>query len=310
MRILIFLFLIQAIQLNGQNKSEYKIDYHADTIKEDNFSKIKILTQKLVKPAKSDTEKVRAIFYWVAKNIKYDFQGLNTKQWDTYGIDNEVAAATFVWKKGICRGFASLMKIMLNEARIENELVFGNGKGEALKGDTTRSNHVWNSVKLNGKWQLLDVTWANVGWSNRKIDDTYFLTEPIQFHLTHYPDSSKWLLHDNPITYEEYNKLPSIGGNYFALGFGTAIPKIDKMKDKIVFRLQIPKDYEMEILLRNKKTEEETLFHNLETKKEGNISIISLPINQKGKFVIEINAMDKYSPYRKYFSIITTNFEN
>jgi transglutaminase/protease-like cytokinesis protein 3 len=308
MKIIILLFGLASYSLSSQNPIYAKIDQHVDTIKEDNFSRVSILAHQLVKPAINDTEKVRALFYWIASNIKYDSQGLYSKQWDEYGIDENTAAATFAWKKGICRGFAFLMKMMLDEIGLENELVYGHGKGEGLARDTLKINHVWNSVKFDGKWQLLDVTWANTEWSQRKVTDWFFLADPMQFVLTHYPNDSKWLLHPNPISYEEYKKLPLVGGNYFKLGFGVLTPKVEKFRDKVVFWLFIPADLQIGILLRNKETDDEMVFNHLEIKKEGAFSRVTFPISQKGKFEIEMTAIDAF--YRKHFSILTVPYEN
>jgi hypothetical protein len=295
----------------SQNPAYYAIDNHADIIKEDTFKNLNILVEKLIEPAKNDTDKVRAIFYWIAKNIKYDDRGLYRGQWDNYSIDENTAAATFAYRKGICRGFAYLMKMMLDLAEIDNELIYGNGKGEGSGRDTIRSNHVWNAVKLDNKWQLMDVTRANIDWSKTiKVKDYFFLTDPIEFGLNHYPDSAKWLLYDNPLSYAEYEQLPVIGMNYYHLGFGKTIPKVDKFKDKVVIRVEMPSGLIPEVLIRNKDTGNEIVLHNCDITKDNQISIISVPIPEKGMFEIELNVLIDKLPYAKYFSIITIDFDN
>lgn len=259
----------------------------------------------MVKPFNNDSQKVRSIFYWLAKNIKYDRQGLNSNKWDKYGIDENTAIATFAYKKGLCRGFAILMKIMLDEVNIENELVFGNVRGEMLKNDSLRSNHVWNSVKIDGKWQLLDVTWANVDWDKKKkIENTYFLSDPAQFILTHYPDESKWTLMDNSISYEEFRQLPRIGGNYFKLGFGPYIPKIDRQNNKIILTIEVPNSVSLGVIKHDKRNGEEIEFKNFKAKQEGEITILEIPTEVDENSLIEITAITNIPPYARYFSVL------
>ena len=88
MKKIIFLVSLLPFTLFSQNIFYDTIDRHADTIQQDKFILIKSLTQDLIRPAKNDLEKTRAIFYWLAKNIKYDTQGLNSGHWDGYGLRN------------------------------------------------------------------------------------------------------------------------------------------------------------------------------------------------------------------------------
>jgi hypothetical protein len=98
--------------------------------------------------------------------------------------------------------------------------------------------------------------------------------------------------------------------NYYHLGFGKTIPKVDKFKDKVVIRVEMPSGLIPEVLIRNKDTGNEIVLHNCDITKDNQISIISVPIPEKGMFEIELNVLIDKLPYAKYFSIITIDFDN
>lgn len=53
-------------------------------------------------------------------------------------------------RTALCEGYASLTKMMLTYANIENKLISGKAGNE---------NHMWNLVKYNDAWYHLDTTW-------------------------------------------------------------------------------------------------------------------------------------------------------
>ena len=66
-------------------------------------------------------------------------------------------------------------------------------------------DHAWNAVKINGKWKLLDVTWAAGIVDDKKgfvklFNDAYFFPAPEKFFLNHFPDDPKWLMADKTAT--------------------------------------------------------------------------------------------------------------
>ena len=91
-----------------------------------------------------------------------------------------------------------------------------------IEGLTGKTAHAWNGVMIEGKWRLLDVTWAGNNFSFQGIDDDksykralkirekkiksgriknskkikneWFLSNPKKFYETHKPYDSKWTL--------------------------------------------------------------------------------------------------------------------
>ncbi|MCC6459794.1 MAG: hypothetical protein IT260_04970 [Saprospiraceae bacterium] len=305
---LVFLLFLFSFSSFAQTHPYAAIDAHADSIREDNFSKLDQLTARLIEPARNDTERVRELFCWIAKNIKYDHEGLHKRSWQPYDLNTDLAAATFAWKKGICGGFSVLLKYMLDAAGIENALVTGHGKGESFLNEDRRSNHVWNSVRLGGQWQLLDVTWATTQWTKQDVSDLFFLPPPARFALSHYPDSLQWLLYDNPLPYELYQALPEIGYAYYTLGFGPEPPRMERDSGQVTFRLAIPKSVTLGVILRNVDTFEETILPTIQLEREGDLSVLRVPLPAEGHFDVELTAISDKTPYRKYFAVLTAPY--
>lgn len=158
-----------------------------------NFSKVDSLVNKLgivdesklgiilTKPWKSELEKVRAIFYWMHKNIQYDYVGLALNQ-RTYEVPD-------VLKKrvGVCEGYANLFNHLCEQSGIQSIKIHGT---------TPLGGHAWNAVRINKKWYLMDVTWG----------EDYFLVNPVKCISNHYPAMRKWSLLTNPPTLKAWRE--------------------------------------------------------------------------------------------------------
>ena len=227
---LIFLLLThfaiaQKPVVNYNSIDRYVMDISASSPEE--------LAQKLTAPYKTDLEKTRAIFSWIAQHISYDykpgkFQGKNGKS-SFAGIANpdvdtasalkplnELVAGDVLMKKAAyCYGYSRLFKCLCDYAGIPCEVINGYARGDFNKiGNNFRTNHSWNAVKLDSSWSLVDVTWASGYFtysSNEFIkhfDDQYFLTTPDQFALDHFPDDLEWSLLKQPPALREFQQSP------------------------------------------------------------------------------------------------------
>ena len=105
-------------------------------------------------------------------------------------------------------GYALLYKKMADAIGLECVFIEGNSKGSVFGG---WESHAWNAVKINDKWELLDVTWA-AGFTdeNEKFHQVFqpgfFLTLPRIFALNHFPEDEKWQLLNPPIGKNEFKK--------------------------------------------------------------------------------------------------------
>lgn len=92
----------------------------------------------------SNYAKLKKIHDYIAKYYRYDDYGITlTKKTSD---DTRSAGHMLLNRSGCCEGYAKLTKILCNEYGIPCILVCS-------------ENHMWNQVKLDGKWYGLDVTW-------------------------------------------------------------------------------------------------------------------------------------------------------
>jgi len=93
----------------------------------------------------------------------------------------------------------------------------------ASKGQKT--NHSWTAIKIQGHWWLFDFTWGAGYTSYDKkfvwaYNEHYFMTDPEEFILDHFPKDDEWQLVENTYTMEEYEKWAKFYKHFFNLQFG------------------------------------------------------------------------------------------
>ncbi len=170
----------------------------------------KALSLKITKSARTDNQKATAIFKWITSNISYDNElRRNLKlQNEIYTSEENVIKKVLERKMALCGGFAFLFKKMCGDVGISAEVIHGftkNYSGKIQK--NKKPDHTWNAVKLNGEWQLLDITWAISHGTNRQPDSFWYLIKPSEFILSHYPENAKWTLLKNPKPFSEFQKV-------------------------------------------------------------------------------------------------------
>lgn len=89
----------------------------------------------------TDYDKIKLFHDVLASTVVYDESAPNCR--DIYGV--------FVDKKAICGGYSKAFSYLCSKAGIETATVTGDADGLP---------HMWNKVKINGKWYNIDVTYA------------------------------------------------------------------------------------------------------------------------------------------------------
>lgn len=105
----------------------------------------------LCKDAKTDMDKVTAIYNYIAGHYTYDTKlasDITSGKVSKYIPDT---AATLNSNKGICYDLASLFAAMCRSQNIPCALT---------KGYAGSSYHAWNKVNVGGKWYAIDLTYA------------------------------------------------------------------------------------------------------------------------------------------------------
>ncbi len=172
-----------------------------------NEVKIDRLAFKITRNSKSEKEKIEAIYRWIASNIAYDHElGRKTDlQRQIYTTEKNVVQEAIKREKALCGGFAFMFRDLCEELGIQVEVIHGFTKDYAgVKNKERVPHHTWNAVKIDGRWQLLDITWAIGHGGKNKPDDFWFLTSAYEFIYSHYPEDQKWTLLPNPISFVEF----------------------------------------------------------------------------------------------------------
>ena len=192
------------------------------------FSNPEKLAKKINEDFDSELLKARAIYTWIASNIRYDVNEYFSKQKVykfTYSTEEErkaiekqladdLARETLKKKKGVCAGYSNLFNRMCELTGLESEVIAGTSKtfpgniGE----EPGRNDHAWNAVKIDNEWYLVDATWGagSVEYQKRKFmpkfRSIYFMTPPEKFFMNHFPENPDWLLVDKDES--EFSRLP------------------------------------------------------------------------------------------------------
>lgn len=106
------------------------------------YQEIKEFTDELVEGRTTDSQKYRAIWIWITKNIKYNTELNPAYSNEPYDV--------FVNKKCVCQGYANLMNVMARTQDID--VINVNGFLSTIGG------HAWNYVRHGGRWWLSDPT--------------------------------------------------------------------------------------------------------------------------------------------------------
>jgi len=118
------------------------------------YNKSKEVVNEIIKPNMSDSEKAIAIYSYLEKNSKYNYDALEYAMsgrndfyqkypncWNTYGILCE--------ELGVCQSYAYAFNILAYECDLKSVMVTGT---------LTGGGHAWNAVNIDNIWYMLDVT--------------------------------------------------------------------------------------------------------------------------------------------------------
>lgn len=124
----------------------------------------------------NDYSKLKILHDWLVDYMSYD--GTSSNKATVYGA--------LIEKKGVCESYARAYKYILDECGIENILV----TGTATNSTNNTEDHMWNYVKLNGKWYAVDVTWDDPiviggGTVGNDVKQKYFLNGSREFFKNH-----------------------------------------------------------------------------------------------------------------------------
>lgn len=198
------------------------------------------VASQISKFAKTDWEKARAVYVWMAENVAYDTDSYFSKVYPDQKPD-----AVFRTKKGVCAGYAGLFTAIGKKLGLEVSTVPGSCKGYSFATTGKTAGHDWNAVMLDGPkgkgWHLFDSTWGAgyVGTDkafHKFFTDYWFDAAPEQMAFSHFPTDAKWLLFDEGLTPDDCKTLPDLATKIKMLSeMGFQLPRSAKALSAMTF---------------------------------------------------------------------------
>lgn len=258
------------------------------------FTKPEMLAALINKDFSTPQDKARAIYSWIAKNVKYDLEILKSNgSGIAFSYKNEaeriakekkfksdISLVAIRDNKAICHGYAALYETLCNLTGIECLTVTGSLKAYPGQIGTLPkiNDHAWNVVKINGSWKFIDTTLAsgslegNNGEFVADYNEGFFFTSPELFFLNHYPKDKKWLLISKteqdfanlPLFYREYIKAEYKISNQLLSTImpvsGSIIFKFDNLDPSIMVTYFTDGENKLKVMDQNEDTLEYTAY--------------------------------------------------
>ena len=108
------------------------------------------------------------------RNIKYEKQ-------DDYEVHTIIGS--LLKRKCVCDGFSKVYKLILDELKITNYLIYGKGFARTL---TDSEAHAWNLIKIDNDFYHVDVTYDATLSMYNYIRYDYFLIDDSLISIDHY----------------------------------------------------------------------------------------------------------------------------
>lgn len=197
------------------------VDAHADSAPASVERTVVDLANYLALAGSDHSTMARSIYRWITTNIEFDVWGLRTGDFGDLSPSGVLRR-----RKAVCSGYADLAVALGEMIGIDIEVVIGWSKGygytagQQLDGP---ANHVWNAVRIDGEWKLMDPTWGAGTLDERmrftpQFQEHYFLADPEIFIIDHLPENRGWQLLDDPISTDEFVSLAYLQPSFFAAG--------------------------------------------------------------------------------------------
>ena len=113
---------------------------------------------------KNDYQTVKNVHDYLIENFEYDQRMEMGNHTDIDGFRDGIM---------VCSGYALSAYYILNSVGVKTRTVIG------CSDNSGKLNHMWNIVKLDGKWYNLDITWDDMGGDKKSYQ--YFLKNDAEF---------------------------------------------------------------------------------------------------------------------------------
>ncbi|MBS1511386.1 MAG: hypothetical protein JST86_11135 [Bacteroidetes bacterium] len=196
------------------------------------------ITSILVKNYPDKTDKVRAIYDWIAYNITYDIKTARSG-----GTDKSSSAEVLQYRKATGLGYANLFQDMCSVAGIRcltanGYVKFGTSQIDEKKPEI---NHTWAVVQLGQSpdaWYYADPCFGS-GYPDEEFrtftklfNPDYFFADLTIFNWQHYPDNLAWQLGGGPKSKKDFFGMPVILNAAYEFGLKRMNPNDGAIKAK------------------------------------------------------------------------------
>jgi transglutaminase/protease-like cytokinesis protein 3 len=196
---------------------------------------VKELSKEIAFDFKSDSNKIRAFYIYVVKNIKYDITLANRvwypkskEEMDSitlYEVNNCIKN-----KKGICWDYSALFQKLCFYQGIEVEQIGGTLRDSEIMPENRHVNHGWNSLIINGKRKFIDCTFDPPNEYVKFRYDKFYLVNPEEFIFRCLPeDPSKQYL-KSTVTYDQFKSLTYVQNAFYEHKINNLFPNVLNMK--------------------------------------------------------------------------------
>ena len=202
--IFFLLFFFSSLFSFGQVNTQYHlVDAKMDAIPVNLTTSTDGIATYINANFKTETDKIRAAYYWTSSNISYDIVNMYTINFSE--TVQEKIVRTLRSKKGVCIHYAVVFNDLSQKIGVQSHIIDGYTKQNGKVSDLA---HAWIAAKIDKKWFLFDPTWGsgyvNNGRFFKKINNYYFKAEPSKIIASHMPFDYLWQFSNYPVTNSEF----------------------------------------------------------------------------------------------------------
>ena len=180
----------------AQNANDWQVDNRMLSIPASKTVSTAAIAEYVKENFDTDIKKLRAIYIWVASNIRYTTDSANVIN---MGADPEAKITTALRRrKGVCENFAAIFNDICLKAGLTSFIVDGYTR---QNGFVDRTGHSWCAVFAGNAWHLCDPTWDVANGSNTR----YFAAGPLEMIASHMPFDPMWQLLDHPVSHNQFS---------------------------------------------------------------------------------------------------------
>lgn len=176
----------------------------------------------LITGIQSDKEKAWLIYQWVIRQFSHDLK-LSARIGDP---DKHSLDELFRFGGGSCAVYANVTQRLFDKAGLQARTVYGTAKSGTYfrQFGSMPVNHVWNMLKVDGRWHTVDSTWGagfvgDQGFE-RAPNEMFFLMPPEMAVLSHFDKKDQFGYQKKfGVTASLFRKIPEDAVYAAGMGF-------------------------------------------------------------------------------------------